>query len=538
MTDAWDDLAREEEGRPMGRAPSRDGTFRVIGQIAKAYRADDGRFVIQGLASGTRVDREDERMAETAITAFKRAIDHGIRTYEGEWSLVPLVAGHDQEWDRHLGWVTDAEVTPDHDLMITAELDPLSPNAMSLFQKLLRPKEVGKPLRLGFSIGGQVLAAGEEWDEEDKKTRRVYRDVALREMTVTGFPAYAPSFVSALAKSVPWDKVREHTVAIAREDGEDDDVAKADGMTPTAEMARVAKQALAWRDEFNRGGTAVGVARARDISNRKALSASTVRRMRSFFARHEVDKQAEGFSKGEAGFPSAGRIAWDLWGGDPGKAWANRMSEQMDNEKAVLDAADQTDVTKAAVEPTDAEVAAGAEIAKSDDEPQTDDVVKAVGDDESEVTRADGAAADPMGMLHEMLMSISARIDSMASKIDSMASMESQEMQDEATEDGTVDGTTKQVSTDASDAVAKAVDGDAAEGIDGLLAETLKSVLGEMLAPLAERVASLEAQPVDKSFAVQSVAPEDPVAKFRRELETLNGSDVIKASIIAAMSGN
>jgi hypothetical protein len=54
--------------------------------------------------------------------------------------------------------------------------------------------------------------------------------------------------------------------------------------------------------------------------------------MVSYFARHEIDKQAEGFSPGEEGYPSAGRIAWALWGGDPGQAWANRKSEELDRE--------------------------------------------------------------------------------------------------------------------------------------------------------------------------------------------------------------
>lgn len=87
-------------------------------------------------------------------------------------------------------------------------------------------------------------------------------------------------------------------------------------------MAKVAKRALQWRAEFGRGGTAVGVARARDIANRRNLSADTVNRMRQFFARHAVDKRAAGFRYGERGFPSAGRIAWDLWGGDAGRKWA------------------------------------------------------------------------------------------------------------------------------------------------------------------------------------------------------------------------
>lgn len=93
---------------------------------------------------------------------------------------------------------------------------------------------------------------------------------------------------------------------------------------PTQTMAAEARRGLAWREEYGRGGTAVGVARARDISNRKDLSDDTVGRMVSYFARHEVDKQGEGFSPGEDGYPSAGRIAWALWGGDPGKSWADK----------------------------------------------------------------------------------------------------------------------------------------------------------------------------------------------------------------------
>lgn len=103
-------------------------------------------------------------------------------------------------------------------------------------------------------------------------------------------------------------------------------------LKPTEAMASEAERGLAWREEFGRGGTAVGVARARDIKNRANLSPETVRRMVSYFARHEVDKQAEGFSPGEEGYPSAGRIAWALWGGDPGKSWANRKSAELDRE--------------------------------------------------------------------------------------------------------------------------------------------------------------------------------------------------------------
>jgi len=101
---------------------------------------------------------------------------------------------------------------------------------------------------------------------------------------------------------------------------------------PTDAMREEAARGLRWREEFNRGGTAVGVARARDISNGRALSNETIFRMKSFFRRHEVDKQGEGFNPGEPGYPSAGRIAWALWGGDPGYTWAERKVLEIERE--------------------------------------------------------------------------------------------------------------------------------------------------------------------------------------------------------------
>ena len=108
---------------------------------------------------------------------------------------------------------------------------------------------------------------------------------------------------------------------------------KAINFKPTNEMASNAQQALNWRKEFNRGGTAVGVARARQLVNKENLSSSTVLRMYSFFSRHEVDKQAEGFRSGEKGFPSAGRVAWGLWGGDSGFSWSKRKRNEIMREK-------------------------------------------------------------------------------------------------------------------------------------------------------------------------------------------------------------
>ncbi len=104
-------------------------------------------------------------------------------------------------------------------------------------------------------------------------------------------------------------------------------------LTPSDAMVTEAQRGLDWRKEFNRGGTAVGVSRARDIVNKTRLSPNTVLRMFSFFSRHEVDKQAEGFDRGEDGYPSAGRIAWALWGGDAGFSWAKTKRNQIMREQ-------------------------------------------------------------------------------------------------------------------------------------------------------------------------------------------------------------
>lgn len=104
---------------------------------------------------------------------------------------------------------------------------------------------------------------------------------------------------------------------------------------PNDAMCKEAQRGLDWRSEYGRGGTEVGIARGRDISNGENLSLDTVRRMASYFARHEVDKDAEGFRPGEDGYPSNGRIAWALWGGDPGQSWARRVLAEEDSDRSI-----------------------------------------------------------------------------------------------------------------------------------------------------------------------------------------------------------
>jgi hypothetical protein len=90
-----------------------------------------------------------------------------------------------------------------------------------------------------------------------------------------------------------------------------------------------ARRGLDWRREFGRGGIGPGQVTARMLISNK-MTIPRVRKMRAYLARHEVDKKGEGWSPGQKGFPSAGRIAWALWGGDPGKAWSNKVMRSVE----------------------------------------------------------------------------------------------------------------------------------------------------------------------------------------------------------------
>lgn len=79
--------------------------------------------------------------------------------------------------------------------------------------------------------------------------------------------------------------------------------------------------------QANKEGVGSGVARATSLKNRENLSPSTIRRMKAFFARHEKNKKA---NNGKPLSEDKGYIAWLLWGGDPGKSWADKIVRQME----------------------------------------------------------------------------------------------------------------------------------------------------------------------------------------------------------------
>lgn len=107
-----------------------------------------------------------------------------------------------------------------------------------------------------------------------------------------------------------------------------------DGFRPPAAVRKAAALGLELRREFGRGGTEVGVARARDLKNGKAVSRQTIGRMVNYFSRHTSDKRHKDW--GNRKDPSPGWVAWLLWGGDPGERWCNAIWKKI-NPKAALD---------------------------------------------------------------------------------------------------------------------------------------------------------------------------------------------------------
>jgi hypothetical protein len=103
-------------------------------------------------------------------------------------------------------------------------------------------------------------------------------------------------------------------------------VEKAEGYSPTAGMKAAAARAIRLKEagKATGAGTPVGWGRARDIVAGRSMSLSVVKRMYSFFSRHEVDKKGKDFYN--AANPSNGKIMWDAWGGDAGYSWSKAIA--------------------------------------------------------------------------------------------------------------------------------------------------------------------------------------------------------------------
>ena len=107
----------------------------------------------------------------------------------------------------------------------------------------------------------------------------------------------------------------------------------AEGYKPTSGMKAAARKAIKFKEDGKAkgAGTAVGWTRARQLVNGETLSLDTVKRMYSFFSRHEVDKKGKDW--GNQSNPSNGYIMWLAWGGDAGFSWSRKIVNKEKNMK-------------------------------------------------------------------------------------------------------------------------------------------------------------------------------------------------------------
>ena len=109
----------------------------------------------------------------------------------------------------------------------------------------------------------------------------------------------------------------------------------AESFAPPSSVRAAARRGLELRKKHKKGGLSTqeagkqgigsGVARASDLAGGGKVSYATIKRMAAFFSRHEKNKSG--------GENDAGYIAWQLWGGDAGRAWANRIIKMVESRK-------------------------------------------------------------------------------------------------------------------------------------------------------------------------------------------------------------
>ena len=175
---------------------------------------------------------------------------------------------------------------------------------------------------------------------------------------------------------------------------------------PTAGMQSAARRAIKLKEQGKAkgAGTIVGWTRAGQLARGENLSLSTVKRMYSFFSRHEVDKKGKDFNNSEN--PSNGKIMWLAWGGDAGFSWSRKIVNREKNMKKSLEIQEVVEEIKSilsdAINPADTvvEIADDLEKAnainipmgekvennniKKEDQEENEDAESYVSDDEEE----------------------------------------------------------------------------------------------------------------------------------------------------------
>jgi hypothetical protein len=143
-----------------------------------------------------------------------------------------------------------------------------------------------------------------------------------------------------------------------------------EGYKPTSGMQSAARRAIKLKEQGKAkgAGTAVGWTRAGQLARGETLSLSTVKRMYSYFSRHEVDKKGKDWDNSEN--PSNGKIMWLAWGGDAGFSWSRKITQREKNMKKSLElneiVEEIKDILDNAVNPITKVIEVGEDVEKSE----------------------------------------------------------------------------------------------------------------------------------------------------------------------------
>lgn len=296
-----------------------DENFKVFAPLSFFEKADapEGlRRRVAGLISTERKDRQDETVLQRGLD-FSEFLDFG-------W----FNDNHAKEMSGVLGYPEAVRFVKRGETLPNGRTAPADghwaegwllegdPRADAVWQKAMALQKAGGKRNLGFSIEGVI-------ERREGHDRKVISKARVRNVAITHCPVNTDTHLMALAKSLEFSDLER----AQDEDDFTDELDKAYkhiSFSPPEGARRDAARGLELRREFGRGGTPVGIARARDLANGANMSPDTMRRMKAFFDRHEKNR-----GSGTESPPKNGWIAWLLWGGDPGRAWANKVVGQM-----------------------------------------------------------------------------------------------------------------------------------------------------------------------------------------------------------------
>jgi HK97 family phage prohead protease len=260
----------------------------------------------------------EERMA--SFVASTESIDADGDIVEQNWRLdrfrnnPVILFGHDSK-SLPIGKATQVDVVEGR-LEVTVQFASKEANPMA--EHVYRSVQEGT--LKAVSVGFRPHDVRQE--RRDQKMVYVLSDNELFEISVVPIPNNA-------------DALRKHKSFLAGTSERIELKAPYDGINfkPPKAVVSELKKGLAWHEEGHSGDglKSETVSWARRMAGGDPISPDKVKKMRAWLARHESDKSGEGFKPGDDGFPSPGRVAWALWGGDAAKGWSNKLVEQMES---------------------------------------------------------------------------------------------------------------------------------------------------------------------------------------------------------------